>query len=238
MWRCQDCGETVEDNFDVCWNCGTSQDGRKDPHFRPEPFDTTREAPDSPAVPYKLSAPPNGFTILESTPDACIIHHQRRGMGCINTFLGIWLTIWTIAGIYLVYGFLCGRRTNEGNLSALWGIAIFWASDVAVACLLAYLLFCQKIFRMEADTLKIETTVLRAHWQQTVPRQSIRRLVQVKDGGNDDDSFSSWGLQMEAPRGLKILSRLPYDHSHWLGKVLANWAGVEFLECVNPDSLG
>ena len=27
MWRCPGCGESVQDNFEVCWNCCTSQDG-------------------------------------------------------------------------------------------------------------------------------------------------------------------------------------------------------------------
>jgi hypothetical protein len=27
MWKCAECGETSEDNFDSCWSCGTGQDG-------------------------------------------------------------------------------------------------------------------------------------------------------------------------------------------------------------------
>ena len=34
MWKCSNCGESIEDDFDVCWNCGTSQSGEKDPNFR------------------------------------------------------------------------------------------------------------------------------------------------------------------------------------------------------------
>jgi uncharacterized protein YbjQ (UPF0145 family) len=34
MWRCPKCGERHEETFDVCWNCGTSQDGTEDPDFR------------------------------------------------------------------------------------------------------------------------------------------------------------------------------------------------------------
>lgn len=33
MWTCSACGSTVEDNFDVCWNCGTGRDGTADPSF-------------------------------------------------------------------------------------------------------------------------------------------------------------------------------------------------------------
>ncbi len=34
MWTCQKCGETHDDSFETCWNCGTSQAGVEDPSFR------------------------------------------------------------------------------------------------------------------------------------------------------------------------------------------------------------
>lgn len=34
MWQCIKCREEVEEEFDVCWNCGTSRDGTEDPEFR------------------------------------------------------------------------------------------------------------------------------------------------------------------------------------------------------------
>ncbi len=36
MWKCGNCGEEIEDSFDVCWNCGTTRDGHVDPDFTPE----------------------------------------------------------------------------------------------------------------------------------------------------------------------------------------------------------
>jgi hypothetical protein len=33
MWKCSNCGERVEDDFEVCWSCGTTRDGVRDPHF-------------------------------------------------------------------------------------------------------------------------------------------------------------------------------------------------------------
>ena len=27
MWKCAKCGEQIEDNFEICWNCGTGKDG-------------------------------------------------------------------------------------------------------------------------------------------------------------------------------------------------------------------
>ncbi len=33
MWNCGKCAENIEDTFDVCWNCGTSNDGSLDASF-------------------------------------------------------------------------------------------------------------------------------------------------------------------------------------------------------------
>ena len=37
MWSCPKCGESIEDNFDACWNCGTGQDGTAPAPWQPEP---------------------------------------------------------------------------------------------------------------------------------------------------------------------------------------------------------
>lgn len=29
MWKCKNCGEEVEDNFEICWNCSSNKDGIK-----------------------------------------------------------------------------------------------------------------------------------------------------------------------------------------------------------------
>lgn len=184
----------------------------------------------------KFGAPPNGFTIMECGTDACIIRHSRTGMGCLNIFLGAWLGGWTVGCLFLVLAYLNGGKMENGDPMPFWFVGVFWTAEAVVACILIYLLFCRKTFRIESDALTIETNVLRIRWHKTISSQTIRRFIQVKDGGEGDDSFPSWGLKVEAARTLTILRRLPYDHSLWLGQVLANWAGVEFLKCLNPDS--
>ena len=36
MWTCLKCQTEVEEDFDVCWSCGTSKDGVEDSGFVPE----------------------------------------------------------------------------------------------------------------------------------------------------------------------------------------------------------
>lgn len=42
MWTCKTCSETLEDEFESCWNCGTSRDGDLDPEFVAEPLPARR----------------------------------------------------------------------------------------------------------------------------------------------------------------------------------------------------
>ena len=37
MWQCPNCGESIEQQFDVCWNCGSDATGAVDPSFVAEP---------------------------------------------------------------------------------------------------------------------------------------------------------------------------------------------------------
>lgn len=39
MWRCSQCGEEVQDSFDLCWRCGTDRQGVRSDNFNPEPDD-------------------------------------------------------------------------------------------------------------------------------------------------------------------------------------------------------
>ncbi|MDB5353512.1 MAG: hypothetical protein JWN86_4759 [Planctomycetota bacterium] len=33
MWTCPNCQEKSDQDFDICWNCGTSREGDEDPNF-------------------------------------------------------------------------------------------------------------------------------------------------------------------------------------------------------------
>ena len=56
MWKCVKCREQVDDEFEVCWNCGTSSEGIEDNEFkraediRAEELETTPPLPDSAPV--------------------------------------------------------------------------------------------------------------------------------------------------------------------------------------------
>ena len=35
MWQCQHCGENIDEEFALCWNCGATANGEPDPSFLP-----------------------------------------------------------------------------------------------------------------------------------------------------------------------------------------------------------
>lgn len=37
MWKCPSCAELIDDDFEVCWNCGTRTDGTRDTSFVRDP---------------------------------------------------------------------------------------------------------------------------------------------------------------------------------------------------------
>ena len=45
MWACPSCNEQVNDDFDVCWNCGATCDGTPAPEFSVESIATSEHTP-------------------------------------------------------------------------------------------------------------------------------------------------------------------------------------------------
>ncbi len=61
MWKCSHCDEPIDDQFDTCWNCGTSTDGTEDPGSQrtpdapiaSEPFEESDRTPSSEGAPRR-----------------------------------------------------------------------------------------------------------------------------------------------------------------------------------------
>lgn len=45
QWRCWACGDLSEAPYDVCWNCGATLDGTRDPEFHPDSISDDRPSP-------------------------------------------------------------------------------------------------------------------------------------------------------------------------------------------------
>ena len=47
MWECPNCAEAVEDTYRVCWKCGTTPSGEKDPDFQKGLAERDHSPPDA-----------------------------------------------------------------------------------------------------------------------------------------------------------------------------------------------
>ena len=76
MWRCSNCNESVEDTFDVCWNCGAAADGHVNSDFEAEPDDPTVPDPgeESSEEPEERSEP------VETTDNSSLQTDTPPGM--------------------------------------------------------------------------------------------------------------------------------------------------------------
>ncbi len=172
---------------------------------------------------------PVGFLMVADDSGAVVIHHRRTGMKGMLVFLSLWLVGWTVACVFLAHAYASGKMNNDSPMP-IWFVLAFWMSDLFVFGLLAYLLFARKSYRLDNDSLTVAVNLLGFRRIRTVPRQGLRRIVQVQDGGRGEDSFPSWGLRAEtSDKPLVLVFRQPYEISHWLGQVLAQWAEVDFI---------
>jgi hypothetical protein len=104
MWTCTKCGEQIEDDFEVCWACGTSIDGVEDPDFLSH--DTQAAAPRFPPVPPD-EVPDHLVTVWSCSlpPEAAAIRLRLEAAGIPvfladeNTIAMDWLLSNAIGGI-------------------------------------------------------------------------------------------------------------------------------------------
>jgi hypothetical protein len=107
-------------------------------------------------------------------------------------------------------------------------LAPFWAIEFAAIGYVAWFFRSVTVFTFMPEALIAERWLLWFRRRRVFPRREIVAVKQVKDGGEGDDSFPSWGLAVIADKEVRILSRQPIDKSAWLGPVIATWAGVAF----------
>ncbi len=180
-----------------------------------------------------INKPPKGFNVIAAGGGFLHIGYRRSGMKAMNGFLVLWLSFWSIGCVLLLRSYLNGGVMDDGSPIPLWFVSVFWGAEILVACVLLYSLFCRKVFKVDYDSLSMEVSVLGFRWSKGMRINEILELQQVKDGGQGEDSFPSWGLRVigevnQDTKTFKLISRQPRSRSIWLGNVLADQLGVRF----------
>ncbi|MGK7882942.1 MAG: hypothetical protein AB4060_23000 [Crocosphaera sp.] len=172
---------------------------------------------------------PKGFKLIISDHHDYIIKYKRTGMGCMNIFLIFFLIFWLFFCIFFTWGFLyTSISISLEYLKSLLPILVIWSVEIIFFLELIRFLFCHKTFYFNQNQLIIKTNILGIQWQDIILKKSIKGIYQVKDGGEDGDTFTSWGLEIIAHDKITLIYRQPYKKSYWLGKFIAQWSGIDF----------
>ena len=115
---------------------------------------------------------------------------------------------------------------------------LFWAGGVWVLGYALWRFHATTKLTFSADCLLLERRLFLYKDRCSVWKREIERLRQVKDGGEGEDDFPSWGLSLDAARTVRVLSRQEIEKSAWLGPIVAQWAGVEYRKWEEKGSCG
>jgi len=190
---------------------------------------------------------PDGVT-CEVTADECKIKFRRvLALGLI-VFLGFILFVWTLVAVWLFFDFFTGGEVE------LWGIAAFSVSWIILAVWFVLYAFGMKTVILRSESMHIEAGLWWFCFSETIPKDSIQLIEQIKDGGRPIDSFPTWGVRIKSrsiPHSLfqklalinhfgndnrkrTILLRHPYEHALLLATIVGKWTDISPVICDPP----
>lgn len=167
---------------------------------------------------------PKGFSVAREGEQVLHITYRHTGMGCMILFLVVWLSGWTVACAAIVRELLGKPGQPQGYVFAI----PFLAGEVFVAVILLWFFFGRTHFLLSPEGLVVTKQLFVWSKTRVFLMDEIKGFSQVKDGGEGDDSFPSWGLVVNVGKSVKILSRQEPKKSLWLGELLEQWSGKQF----------
>lgn len=169
---------------------------------------------------------PKGFDLLDNQTDLFVISYKATGMIGAKIFLMVWLTFWTFGCVMIGSGIF-----TEHEIGLVLFAIPFFAAEVAVIGILLWMFFGKTYFHFRDSSLMTRRVLFFWKREKHILQSDIEVVRQIKDGGEGEDSFPSWGLVMEGERNIKILSKQEIEKSSWLGPIIAEWANVEYIPC-------
>lgn len=174
---------------------------------------------------------PEGFHVMTSRDGHVVINRRRVGppwfMWTFYFLFGGWLLGWLFAGAFLTYQALAVRKVP------LWLAVLWWVCGIVIFRYVFgnawWRLSSVTSYTFHEDKLLVENIFLTRRTSRKVDKRDVRIVRQVYDGGQVDDLVTpSWGLLLECPGNLMLLSHEEFGTSAWLGSLVAQWAGVRY----------
>jgi len=174
----------------------------------------------------RIANAPKGFEFVESESGNPSICYRTRGSWGIGIFFIVWLMIWTPGCVLLTYRAITAPPLE--NVFFYLFMIPFWIGEYLAIKFVMWHFFSATIFEVEGGRFKVTRRLFRFRKERTFPVDEIEAIQQIKDGGEGEDSFPTWGLAVEGAKSVTILSRQAFEKSEWLGPILADWIGVEY----------
>ncbi len=177
-----------------------------------------------------MDAPP-GFSIRSlEIGDSISLSYRTHGMGCMVAFILVLPLI--LGGSFLGFAISSPDEFRDFLFATWWTPICAFCGFFAGVCFLSIALF--HLFGItEIEATQDKVTVRRILWfwtsSKSVEINRAFRFEQLKDGGEGEDSFPSWGLRGVGNKKLMLLSRQPIEKSDWLGGLLSEHFEVEFV---------
>ena len=175
---------------------------------------------------------PNGYVVDYKNSENFLIHYKIYGIQRFNIIMIIWLVGWIFICIFLLKLYLKGLSLIEGEPILLGVVAIFWIIGIAIATFLLYASFVKRTFYFNQNWLTIETNILGLIRKKQFNRNELNFVKQLSDTGfGFSNSPFVWRLILELNNeSYDSFFGQPYENSHWLGLIIANWANVKLIE--------
>lgn len=186
--------------------------------------------------------PPPGLSIVSQSAEEVVIDHQRVNNFGLPRFIGGLAIVFLIVGIWPLLGHWHPWLFEGGRAPSLWFIAVWYFISLLALWKAITLSFCRATIRLTSQAMEMRHRVGIISWRTITPVDGIELVRQMKDGGVDDDSFTSWGLYVGGPQGWldrswrTVISREQRSQSDWLGPVLAEWYEVPYQPAENDQN--
>lgn len=118
MWNCPKCHETIDDEYEICWNCGTTRDGVEDPAFERSDPKMTDE--------INAALPADD---LEKTKEIDELRYglkRTRALLKVLSFLSVLMSMYMAFFVYSAWRYYIYRQTEMelGGIGAILSIGI------------------------------------------------------------------------------------------------------------------
>jgi hypothetical protein len=152
----------------------------------------------------KSSEYPKGFRLYCHQPNSFKITYRTKGMGCLVTFLGVFPTVFFVSGLLLFFMTPPQERATVFQETLVYVFQNWYSAILALVVFLGFssalFFFFWKVFgittfEIEPHVLLVTKRLFGRQITHRVLRAEMVELEQVKDGGEGEDSFPSWGLK-------------------------------------------